>query len=148
VAEPTRELLNYIVMQYAVQDDQKDIELNANAAEEGSEIEAEKREVAQREIERAQHLAVPFHRGLVAAYRAHRAGVAELALDDRDPGENEMADALIGFLVSYELASSHSVETEPMHYRYFVTVDWNRLRSVANAARVDLERALAAEATR
>jgi hypothetical protein len=35
-----------------------------------------------------------------------------------------------------------------MHYRYFVTVDWNRLRSVANAARVDLERALAAEATR
>jgi hypothetical protein len=148
VAEPIRELLSYIVVQYAVEDEQKDVDLNANAAEDGSEIEAEKREAAQREIERADQLAEPFNRGLVAAYRAHQSGVSELALDDRDPDENEMADALIGFLVSYELASSRSEETEPLHYRYFVSVDWNRLRSVADAAGVDLERALAAETPR
>jgi hypothetical protein len=139
-----RELLNYIVVHYAVEDDQKDIDLNANAAETGEDIEMEKREVAQREIERANHLAEPFARGLVAAYRARRSGAPEIALDDRNPQENSMADALIGFLVSYELASSRSEETEPMHYCYYVTVNWDRLRSVAKRAGVDLDRALAA----
>lgn len=143
VAEPIRELLNYIVVHYAVEDELKDVDLNASAVEDGAELESEKREAAQREIERADRLEGPFNQGLVAAFRAHRAGVNEVVLDDRDPQENEMADALIGFLVSYELAASRSEETEPMHYRYFITVDWDRLRSVAGAARVDLDRALA-----
>jgi hypothetical protein len=54
-----------------------------------------------------------------------------------------MADAMIGFLVSFELAASRSEETEPMHYRYTVTVDWDRLRQVAADVGVDLDRALA-----
>jgi hypothetical protein len=143
VAEPIRELLNYIVVHYAVEDELKDVDLNASAVEDGAELESEKREVAQREVERAERLEGPFSQGLVAAFRARQAGVSEVMLDDRDPQENEMADALIGFLVSYELAASRSEETEPMHYRYFITVDWDRLRSVAGAARVDLDRALA-----
>lgn len=144
MAAPVRELLRYITLQYAVEDEQKDVDLNANAAETGDDIESEKQDVAQREIDRADQLAEPFTQGLVAAYRAHRSGAAEIALDDRDPNENEMADALIGFLVSYGLASSRSEETEPMHYRYFIAVDWDRLRSVADAAGVDVDRALAA----
>lgn len=143
MAEPVRELLNYIVVNYAVEDELKDVDLNASAVEDGAELESEKREAAQREIERADRLEAPFSQGLVAAYRARQAGVNEVVLDDRDPEENDMADALIGFLVSYELAASRSEETEPMHYRYFITVDWDRLRTVAEAARVDLDRALA-----
>jgi hypothetical protein len=143
MAEPIRELLNYIVVQYAVQDEQIDIDLNANAAEEGDEIASEKREAARREMARADELAGAFNQGLLAAYRANRAGQNELVLDDRDPEENRMADAMIGFLVSFELAASRSEETEPMHYRYTVTVDWDRLRQVAADAGVDLDRALA-----
>lgn len=143
MAEPIRELLNYIVVHYAVEDEQKDIDLNATAVEDGSEIESEKREVAQREAERAEELAEPFARGLVAAYRANQSGANELVLDDRDPDENRMADALIGFLVSYELAASRTEETDPMHYRYFVMVNWDRLQGVAQAAHINLSQALA-----
>ncbi|MDQ3694059.1 MAG: hypothetical protein M3464_10570 [Chloroflexota bacterium] len=143
MAGSIRELLDYIVVHYAVEDEQKDIDLNATAVESGSAIESEKRDVAQREIDRAEELAEPFARGLVAADRANQAGTAEIVLDDRDPEENRMADALIGFLVSYELATSRTEETDPMRYRYFVTVNWDRLRSVARSAGVDLASALA-----
>ncbi len=143
MAEPIRELLNYIVVQYAVKDEQIDIDINANAVEEGDEIAAEKQEAARREMARADELEDAFTRGLLAAYRAKQAGQNELVLDDRDPDENRMADALIGFLVSFELAASRSEETEPMHYQYTITVDWDRLRAVAVNAGVDLNRALA-----
>jgi hypothetical protein len=143
VAEPIRELLDFIVVQYAVQDEQIDIDLNANAAEEGEEIASEKQAAAQREMARADELSDAFNQGLLSAYRAYQAGEKELVLDDRDPEENRMADALIGFLVSFELAESRSEETEPMHYRYTITVDWDRLRQVAADAGVDLDRALA-----
>ena len=139
-----RTLLDYIVMNYAVQDEQLDVDLNASAVEDGAEIESEKREVAQREIDRAADLADAFARGLVAAHRARAAGTRELLLDDRDPDENRMADALIGFLVSYGLAASRSEQTVPMHYTYGITVDWDRLGSVAQAANVDLDRELSA----
>lgn len=142
MAAPIRELLDYIVIHYAVEDEQKDVDLNASAVEDGADIESDKREAAQREIERADRLEGPFSQGLVAAHRARQAGVNEVVLDDRDPQENEMADALIGFLVSYELAASRSEETEPMHYRYYIAVDWNQLQTVAGAAGVDLDRAL------
>jgi hypothetical protein len=92
---------------------------------------------------RADELADAFNQGLLAAYRANQAGDNELVLDDRDPEENRMADALIGFLVSFELATSRSEETDPMHYQYTITVDWDRLRAVAHNAGVDLNRALA-----
>ncbi len=143
MAEPIRELLNYIVVQYAVKDEQIDIDINANAVEEGDEIAAEKQEAARREMARADDLEDAFTKGLLAAYRAKQAGQNELVLDDRDPDENRMADALIGFLVSFELAASRSEETEPMHYQYTITVDWDRLRAVAVNAGVDLNRALA-----
>lgn len=143
MAEPIRELLNYIVAHYAVQDEQVDIDINASAVEEGDEIASEKREAARREMARADELAGAFNQGLLAAHRANQAGENALVLDDRDPEENKMADALIGFLVSFELASSRSEETEPMHYQYTVMVDWDRLRQVAAEAGVDLDAALA-----
>lgn len=143
VAEPIRELLDFIVVQYAIQDEQIDIDINANAVEEGDEIASEKRAAAQREMDRADELAGAFNQGLLSAYRAYQAGEKDLVLDDRDPEENRMADALIGFLVSFELAESRSDEVAPMHYRYTITVNWDRLRQVAADAGVDLDRALA-----
>ena len=137
-----RGLLDAIVTQYAVVDEQKDIDLNAPATESGGEIETEKEEAVVRERERADALAEPFRLGLQAAWQAHRAGRGELPLDDRRPDENAMADAMIAFLVSFDLAESRTEETEPLHYIYHVRVDWDRLGGIARTIGLDLDEAL------
>ncbi len=137
-----RRLLDYIVVQYVVQDEQKDIDLNASPAEPGAAIESDKREAARREADRAGELADAFREGLILAHRERVAGRPEIALDDRQPEEDRMADALIRFLVSFDLAASRTEETEPLHYVYYVAVDWDRLDDVARAAGVDLDRPL------
>ncbi len=144
--EQVRRLLDYIVSSYVVVDEQKDIDLNAPATESGNDLDSEKTEVAERERARAIALAEPFRLGLLAAYRMRRSGQRELPLDDRVPDENAMADALIRFLVSFDLAESRTEETEPMHYVYHVSVDWDRLGAVAGRAGIDLDAVLAAQA--
>jgi hypothetical protein len=138
VADDLRKLLDHIVRRYVVPDELVGIDLEASASDRGEAIETDKRRAVRREIERADSLAGAFSRGLA---RAH-ARTGEIALDDRNPEENQEADALIGFLVSHDLASSRTEETEPMHYRYYVAVDWDRLGEVARAAGVDLDQAL------
>ena len=137
-----RRVLDHIVAQYVVRDEQKDIDLNAPPTESGADIESDKRDAARREADRAGELADAFRRGLVLAHRARAAGQGEIALDDRDPAQDRMADALIRFLVSFDLAASRTEETEPLHYIYHVAVDWPRLTEVARAVEVDLDRAL------
>lgn len=138
MADDLRKLLNHIVRQYVVHDEQVGIELDATASDDGADIESDKRQAARREIERADQLADAFSRGLARA----RAANGQLVLDDRNPEENEEADALISFLVSHDLASSHTEETEPMHYRYFLTINWANLHAAAGAAGVDLDQAI------
>jgi len=142
VAEAIRKLLDHIVDDYAVRDDQKEIDLNAPSMESGADIEADKQQVARREEDRADELADAFHRGLLLAHRARAAGEEQILLDDRHPDQDRVADAMIQFLVRHDLASSRSEETEPMHYIYAVAVDWDRLQTVARAVDVDLARAL------
>ncbi len=142
VPDRIRRLLDYIVTQYVVRDEQKDIDLNAPSTESGDTLETDKAEAARREADRADDLAGAFQRGLVAAYRARVAGHAEIALDDRQAEEDQMADALIRFLVSFDLASSRSEETEPYHYVYHISPDWDLLTTVAASAGVDLDHAL------
>ena len=137
-----RGLLDYIVATYVVVDEQKDIDLNAPASESGGELATEKEEAVLRERERADVLAEPFRRGLTAAWQARGAGRGDLALDDRRPDENAMADALIRFLVSYDLAESRTEETEALHYTYHLRIDWDRLAGIARSAGVDLDAAL------
>jgi len=143
VADEMRRLLDHIVDHYVVRDEVKSIELDATPREPGEVIESDKRAAARREAERADELADAFGRGLALAHRRHGLGGSDLRLDDRKPEEDRMADALIRFLVSHDLASSHTEATEPNHYAYHVTIAWDRLGEVARAAGVDLNRALA-----
>jgi hypothetical protein len=138
VAHDLRKLLDYIVRSYVVHDDLVGIDLEASASDRGEAIETDKRRAVQREVERADQLSGAFSRGLARA-RAHP---GELVLDDRNPEENQEADALIGFLVSHHLATSRTEETEPMHYRYHVVIDWDKLEATAKAAGIDLDQAL------
>ena len=143
MADDMRKLLDYIVTQFVVRDEQRAIELDAPPSDNGSNLEDDKREAARRELERADDLAESFARGIALAYRRASLCGAFLSLDDRKPDEERMAEALIRFLVSYDLASSHTEETTEHHYIYQISVYWDRLTEVAKSAGVDLARAMA-----
>ncbi len=143
MADDLRTLLNYIVVHYVVPDEQRAIELDAAAGEGGEVIEGDKREASRRETERADEYAGAFADGLALAHYRASLGGKTLALDDRKPNEDAMATALIRFLVSNDLATSHTEETDAQHYQYLIAVRWDRLEAVSKSAGVDLGRALA-----
>ncbi len=58
-----------------------------------------------------------------------------------------IADALITYLVRYDLGESRSEPTDPGHFIYFVSVTWGALYQFAEANGIDLPAALAGAAT-
>ena len=142
MADELNQLLEYIARQYLIRDDLRTIDLDASAADPGDLLEAEKREAAAREIERSRELRGPFTAGLRRALAASAAGESALALDDRDPEQDQIAEALIHALVRTNLATSHSEQTDENHYVYRLSIDWDALRDVATEAGMDLDEAL------
>jgi hypothetical protein len=49
--------------------------------------------------------------------------------------------------VRFDFAESRSEETEPGHYNYFISVNWDPLYQVAESAGIDLPAALARAAS-
>jgi hypothetical protein len=147
VADAFAELLGFIVRNLVITDAQKDVDLNATADEEAATIEAEKDRIVRDAEEQARTLYPAFRSGLVLAFEAQGIGHPEIRLDDRDAEQNAIADALIRYLVGFNLAESRSEETEPGHYDYFVSVNWDPLYRLAEEADVDLPAALAQAAT-
>jgi hypothetical protein len=140
-------LLDSIIRGYVITDAQKDVDLNAPADEPAAVIEAEKQRAISDAANMAQTLAGPFQQGLILAFEAQGTGHPEIRLDDRDPQQNAIADALITYLVRFDLAESRSEETEPGHYDYFISVNWDALYELAVRAGVDLPAALARAAS-
>ncbi len=134
-----RQLLSYIVSRYAATDDERRIDLDASAEMSGDELEADKAAAVARERESADAYADAFSQGLQRAWDRRDRGGAELTLDDRKPDENAMADAMIHFLVRFDLASSHARQVGNQHYVYMIAVDWDRLGelALANGQRLD-----------
>jgi hypothetical protein len=142
LANESRKLLDYIVGHFVLHDDLVAIDLEASASDRGESIEMDKHEAMLRERSRADDLADAFAEGLARANDSRASGQEELILDDRDPLQNQIADALIQFLVSHHLAASRSETTTEYHYVYYVAIDWDRLTEVAEAAGVDLAQAV------
>ena len=142
MSDDLQRLLRYIVQHYTWREEVKDIELDASPLEQGSDIAASRRRALREVQQRADLLSDAFRDGLKRASDARRAGGDAISLDDRDPEDNRIADAMIHFLVGTGLANSTTRETEPLHYIYTVSVDWSRLNSVARDARVDLGAAI------
>jgi hypothetical protein len=142
VIDEVRRLLEYVVNHYVVRDEVRSIDRDAPAIPDGRSIEADKQVAARREEEHAGALADSFNTGLIMAWRRFRKGGTELHLDDRDEQQNSVADALIQFLVRFDLATSRTEETEPRQYRYYVAVNWPLLFDIAREAKIDLESAL------
>ena len=147
MADAFAELLDLIVRDYAITDAQKDIDLNATADEPAAVIEADKQQIAADAAERARELYPSFRSGLLLAFEAQGIGSHEIRLDDRDTEQNAIADALIAYLVRWDLAESRSEETEPGHYDYFISVNWDSLYQLAQSAGIDLPAALARAAS-
>lgn len=147
MADAFRELLDWIVRELVIPDAQKDVDLNATAEESAEAIESEKASIAANAMQRADELAPAFRAGLLAGFAAQQMGKHELRLDDRDARQNAVADALIMYLVGFDLAESRSEETEPGHYDYFIQVNWDALYHTATEAGIDLPAALARSAT-
>lgn len=141
VSDDLQKLLNYIVHQFTGQAEVKELERDASSVEPQSEIRADQLRVLQDEEARAVRLTPAFREGLARAIAAHRAGGNAISLDDRNPIENTIADAMVHFLVSPGIATSTARETEPCHYIYTIAIDWSRLNAVAAKARVDLDAA-------
>lgn len=141
MSDDLRQLLNYIVHQFTGREEVKEAERDASSVEPQDEIQADQRRILRGEEERAERLAPSFREGLARAIAAHRAGGNAISLDDRNPIDNAIADALVHFLVSPGIATSTARETEPQHYIYTIAIDWSRLNAVAEKARVDLDAA-------
>ncbi|HLZ27823.1 MAG TPA: hypothetical protein VKV73_10925 [Chloroflexota bacterium] len=60
-------------------------------------------------------------------------GQSEVPYDGRDPEQSAAADVLIQYLVRPGYAEVRTEEPQPGHYVYYVTVDWSRLRELADA---------------
>jgi hypothetical protein len=136
VADDLRKVLDHIVRTYVVRDELVSIDQEATASDRGASIESDKRRATRREFDRADDLADAFCRGVA------RSNSGLIVLDDRKKDENQMADALIHFLVRTDLATSRSVPTEPNHYRYQIMINWPKLETVAREAGVDLNNAV------
>jgi hypothetical protein len=147
VADPFSDLLEFIVREYEIVDGQKDIDLNATVDEPAAVIEADKQHIVADASDRARHLFPAFRTGLLLAFEAQNIGRTEIRLDDRDVQQNAIADALITYLVRFDLAESRSEETEPGHYDYFISVNWEPLYRVAENAGIDLPAAFARAAS-
>jgi hypothetical protein len=142
VIDEVRRVLEFIVSQYVVRDEVRTIDRDASVIPDGQSIEVDKQHAVRRESDHANALAEPFNTGLVLAWRRASRGGIELLLDDRIEQENEIADALIQFLVRFDLATSRTEETDPLHYTYYITVNWDRLFDLAALNDIDLRGAL------
>lgn len=136
MADDLRKLLGHIVRTSLLPDELVSIDHEASASDDGESIASDKRRAERRELDRADELARAFGRGIA------RAQSGLIVLDDRDPEEDEIADALIHFLVRSDLATSRAVETDPQHYRYQIMINLPRLHEVARAAGIDLDAAI------
>ena len=140
--DEVRRVLEFIVNQYVVRDEVRTIDRDASVIPDGQSIEVDKQQAVRRESEHANALAEPFNTGLLLAWKRASRGGIELLLDDRIERENSIADALIQFLVRFDLATSRTEETDPLHYTYYITVNWDRLFGLAAANDIDLRGAL------
>ncbi|MDQ2651887.1 MAG: hypothetical protein M3Z20_02485 [Chloroflexota bacterium] len=147
MADAFAALQDAIVRDLVIVDAQKDVDLNSAPEIDGNVIEEQKTEIATSAEARASQLADAFRTGIVLAYEAQGTGHPEISLDDRKSEQNTIADALITYLVRYDLGESRSEETDPGHYIYFISVTWGALYQFAEANGIDLPAALADAAT-
>lgn len=139
MADRLEHLLKDLLQRQLVSLEQRDVLLNAGPRTPGDVLAADQSIARKREEQRVTELHPAFKAALHRAYRASQTGQASVAFDDQREDENQMAEALIQFLVRLDLAGTHTEQSEPNHYIYHLTIDWPKLRERAREADVDLD---------
>jgi hypothetical protein len=137
VADDISKLLRHIARHYTGPEEAKEVELESPGLP-ASDLDQERLRALRAEEQRAADLADAFRAGLAQSHKAGLAGGDAISLDDRDPEQNRIADALVHFLVGTGMATSRTRESAPQHYIYTIWIDWPKLRKVAKEARIDL----------
>ena len=87
------------------------------------------------ELERGARAELAMFRAAIEDARS-RGGThsqTEVAYDSRNPDQDAWADILIQYLVRTGYAEVRTEEPEPWHYRYWIRLNWDRLRELARA---------------
>ena len=99
-----------------------------------AEVDPEEMAQNQRRLEREEmdeaHRELGSFRAALEEARQQGEG-AEVAFDAADPRQDDLADALIQYLVRPGYAAVRTEEPSPGHYVYHVQVDWPKLRALA-----------------
>src|SRR5689334_11865479 len=101
-------LLEYIVRNRQFRAERKVAEMETRA-DQRPDIIAEPAQVRDEEVSEARQHEAAFSQGLRLAWQSQQAGRGALVLDDQDPEQNAVAEALIRYLVRPDLAT---VETD------------------------------------
>ncbi len=137
VADDLDKLLRHIARNYTGPQEAREVERDdPNIPAEA--LKQERQRLLRTEERRAHELADAFRAGISQSHLASRAGGDAISLDDRDPEQNRIADALVHFLVGPGIATSRTRATGPQHYIYTIWIDWPQLRNVAREAGIDL----------
>jgi len=88
----------------------------------------EEQRLADEALDRAREDLPAFEAGL---RKARAAGGREVTFDSRDPDQDRMAGALIGYLVATDFATARTEELPGDQYRYHIAVDLPRLDAFA-----------------
>lgn len=137
MADDLRKLLQHIARNYTGPQEAKEVERDDPDIS-ADDLVQERSRVIRDEERRAIELADAFRAGLARSHNAALAGGDAISLDDRDPEQNRMADALVHFLVGPGMATSRTRASGPRHYIYTIWIDWPALRKVAREAQIDL----------
>jgi hypothetical protein len=137
VADDISKLLRYIARHYTGPEEVKEVERDTPGIS-AKDLDEERNRALRMEQRRADDLADAFRAGLAQSHKAALAGGDAISLDDRDPEQNRIADALVHFLVGPGIATSRTRETASHHYIYTIWIDWPELHRVARQAQVDL----------
>ncbi|HUS15985.1 MAG TPA: hypothetical protein VM536_13345 [Chloroflexia bacterium] len=138
-----RKFLEFILHSRVATMEEKKAEFAARAVDPGDQPAIMAAHEVQTEEEAADRQFPAFHAALRALGGTRRDGAPPLVLDDADPQQNALADAVVRFLVKPQLAAVETEEAGAEHFRYRVTVDWPAMQRTATLAGVDLNALLA-----
>ena len=125
---PVASLLDAVVWFFKLRAERTLVEADATARRPMDQVLEEEQRLANEALDRAREDLPAFEVGL---REARAAGGREVTFDSRDPDQDRVAGALIGYLVATDFATARTEELPGDQYRYHIAVDLPRLDAFA-----------------
>ncbi|MBA2447529.1 MAG: hypothetical protein H0V51_05835 [Chloroflexi bacterium] len=125
---PVASLLDAVIWFFKLRAETTLVEADATASRPMDQVLEEEQRLADEALDRAREDLPAFETGL---RKARAAGGREVTFDSRDPDQDRMAGALIGYLVATDFATARTEDLPGDQYRYHIAVDLPRLDAFA-----------------